>query len=90
MAQGRAKGSPKTGGRRPGSPNKVTKALKEMILGALDQAGGQDYLAVQAVANPAAFMALLGRVLPTTLGGDPAHPIKHIFEWAKPSKPSES
>jgi hypothetical protein len=22
--------------------------------------------------------------------GDKAHPIKHIFEWAKPSKPSES
>lgn len=86
MAAGR-----KTGGRQKGAPNKVTKALKEMILGALDQAGGQDYLAIQAVDNPAAFMALLGRVLPTTLGTDPAHPIKHVFEWAsQPKKPSES
>jgi hypothetical protein len=35
-----------------------------MILGALDDAGGQDYLAEQAYNNPSAFMALLGKVLP--------------------------
>jgi hypothetical protein len=35
-----------------------------MILGALDDAGGQAYLAEQAHQNPAAFLTLLGRVLP--------------------------
>ena len=35
-------------GRTKGVPNKVTKELKEMILGALDDAGGQAYLARQA------------------------------------------
>ena len=59
----------KTGGRKKGTPNKTTKALREMILAALDQAGGQDYLATCALTNPAAFLALIGRVLPTTLAG---------------------
>lgn len=67
-------------GRAKGVPNRVTKALKEMILGALDRAGGEQYLAQCATEQPAAFMALLGRVLPTTLAGDPNAPIVHRIE----------
>lgn len=62
-------------GRKKGTPNKTTKALKEMILGALDEKGGQAYLARQAEENPVAFMTLLGKVLPTTLAGDPNAPL---------------
>ena len=54
-------------GRVKGVPNKVTKELKEMILGALDDVGGQAYLARQADENPTAFMALVGKVLPMTV-----------------------
>lgn len=54
-------------GRPKGSPNKVTKALKDMILGALNDVGGQEYLAKQAEENPSAFMTLLGKVLPSEL-----------------------
>src|SRR3954454_6061457 len=71
-------GAPKTGGRGKNTPNKITKALKEMILGALDDAGGQQYLVTQARDNPAAFMTLLGKVLPTTLAGDSHNPINSI------------
>ena len=46
-----------------------------MILGALNDAGGQKYLAEQAKENPGPFMALVGKVLPTTLAGDPSSPI---------------
>jgi hypothetical protein len=52
------------GGSRAGVPNKVTKELKDMILGALDDAGGQKYLAEQAIQSPAAFMSLVAKVLP--------------------------
>jgi hypothetical protein len=38
--------------------------LKDVILGALSDAGGQAWLAEQARKNPSAFMALLGHVLP--------------------------
>lgn len=57
----------KRGHNRKGVPNKTTKALKDMILGALDQAGGEDYLLKQAKTNPGAFMQLIGKVLPTEL-----------------------
>lgn len=56
-------------GRPKGAINKNTKALKEMILGALDGAGGQAYLQRQADENPTAFMGLIGKVLPTELKG---------------------
>jgi hypothetical protein len=60
----RPKGGPKLGGRQKGVTNKVTKELKDMILGALDDAGGQAYLTRQADENPAAFMSLVAKVLP--------------------------
>lgn len=50
-------------------PAKATKALKEMILGALDAKGGQEWLEMQMDDQPAAFMTLIGKVLPTTLAG---------------------
>jgi hypothetical protein len=71
MAIGRKTG----GGSRKGRPNKINSDLKAMILGALDDAGGQQYLAEQARANPAAFMTLLGKVLPHQVGGVPGEPI---------------
>ena len=69
-------GAPKTGGRERGTPNKVTKQLKELILGALDGVGGQAYLERQAEENPGPFLTLLGKVLPTTLSGDTDNPLK--------------
>ena len=60
----------KSGGRKKGTPNKTTKALKDLILGALDEKGGLKYLARQADENPAAFMTLVGKVLPMTVSGD--------------------
>jgi len=51
-------------GREKGVPNKITRELKEMILEALDNAGGAEYLCEQAEKNPSAFMTLIGKVLP--------------------------
>jgi len=41
--------------------------LREMILAALDEAGGKQYLARLAIENSSAFSSLLGKVLPTTI-----------------------
>lgn len=54
----------KTGGRKAGVPNRVPAALKEMILQALTNLGGVDYLEKQAKENPQSFMTILGKVLP--------------------------
>ena len=63
-------------GRPKGMQNKVTKQLKEMVLGALDQAGGEQYLLSQARDNPGPFMTLLGKILPTQLTGKDGEAIK--------------
>ena len=63
---------PKASGRKKGSINKTTAELKEMILEAANRAGKDEngkggtieYLTAQANTNPAAFMSLLGKVLP--------------------------
>ena len=54
-------------GRKKGVPNKTTKMLKDMILGALDKAGGEEYLLKLAKTQPAAFATLLGKILPTQM-----------------------
>ena len=72
---GRKPGSPKTGGRKRGTPNKVTADVKAMVLDALDQAGGVSYLLTQAQSNPNAFLTLVGKVLPMTVAGDPSNPL---------------
>lgn len=64
------KGNKFSNGRPKGTPNKVTRELKDMILGALDDAGGQAYLRRQADENPGPFMTLVGKCLPKDINVD--------------------
>ena len=78
------KGNPKTGGRKKGVTNKVNAALKDMILTALDDSGGVEYLKQQAQTNPNAFLTLVGKVLPMTVQGpgeDGSHKFTVVGEW---------
>ena len=61
------KGLKKTGGRKKGSVNKTTKALKDMIFGALYAVGGQKYFEQQAIDNPIAYMTLIGKYIPSEI-----------------------
>lgn len=76
---GKGKAGP---GRPKGVPNKITTDLKRAILEAAEAAGGDDgtsgYLVRQAHENPVAFLSLLGKVLPTTVSGDPDNPMSVI------------
>lgn len=71
----------KTGGRKKGTPNRITGALKDMILTALDEAhpeGSVAYLKLQAMENPTAFMSLVGKVLPLQVTGADGAPIETV------------
>jgi hypothetical protein len=57
-------------GRPKGSPNKTTKAVKDMILAALDEVGGEAYFIEQAEKNPTAFMQLISKVMPSQIQAD--------------------
>jgi hypothetical protein len=77
-----------TGGSRKGKPNKITRDIKEMVVGALAAAGGQNYLQEQSGKNPAAFMALVGKVLPLQITGTgPGEAI--VIQWAAGEKSEE-
>jgi hypothetical protein len=79
------KAMPVSPGRPKGVPNKVNGLIKDMIVQALDNAGGVEYLTRQASLNPGPFMTLLGKVLPTQITGDGGGPVKISVEW----KPGE-
>lgn len=71
-------------GRPKGQVNKTTALLKDAILKAAEAAGGggddgmATYLEQQAKTNPGPFMALLGKVLPMQVVGDPDNPLHTI------------
>ena len=67
-------------GRPKGSLNKNTAAVKDMVLHALDKAGGVNYLLRQAEENPTAFMTLVGKVMPTQVTGDADNPLRMVSE----------
>lgn len=58
------------GGRKHGHLNATTKDVKAKILKALDMVGGEKYLAQVARTHPAAFIALVGKVLPMQVRAD--------------------
>lgn len=52
------------GGRPKGIPNKDGKALREMVVGALDELGGQTWLVAQAKLDPKTFINMFSKLLP--------------------------
>ena len=68
-------------GRPAGATNKTTKAVKDMLMTALDELNGSEYFLEQARENPAAFMSLVGKLIPTEvknqLTGSDGGPVQH-------------
>jgi hypothetical protein len=68
-------------GRPKGALNKTTALLKDAILQAATNAGGEGglvaYLESQAEKCPGPFLALLARVLPKQVTGDDGGPVRH-------------
>ena len=71
-------------GRPKGAQNKNTAAVKDMLMNALEQLNGSDYFLEQARENPAAFMSLVGKLIPTEvknqLTGADNGPIQHAIK----------
>jgi hypothetical protein len=63
----RPKGLPKTGGRKPGSQNKTTIAVKEAFRQAFEILGGTQAMVVWAKENPTQFYQLYSKLIPTEI-----------------------
>ncbi len=70
-----AKKGERPGGRKKGTPNKITATLKDMVLQALANVGGVAYLETQARDQPNAFLTLVGKVLPLQVKQDGEEPM---------------
>lgn len=76
---GRKPGTPKTGGRQKGTPNKVTGVAKDIIASVADRLGGDDRLYEWVLTDPsnekAFWTAIYPRLLPLQVQGDPNNPL---------------
>lgn len=70
-------------GRPKGAANKFNREVKEMILEALDGAGGIEYLTERAhdPKTAAAFLTLVGKVLPLQVTGANGGPMEAVIRW---------
>lgn len=66
----RPKGQPKLGGRKKGTPNKLTVEAKEAFRLAAEGAGGVEALTAFAIAEPKVFWSLYARLIPLQMTGE--------------------
>lgn len=75
----RPKGQPKLGGRKKGTPNKVSKEAKQAIAEAAEQLGGVERMVAWAksdVVNERAFWATIyPKLVSITVAGDKDNPL---------------
>lgn len=76
----RPKGQPKLGGRKKGTPNKLTVAAKDAIAQAFDRVGGVDSLVTWVEASDdnrkVFYSTIYPKLIPVQLTGDPDNPLE--------------
>ena len=58
---------PKTGGRTKGTPNKLNAEIRAMVLEALSELGGVDYLVEVGRKKPEVLCGLIARLIPSEI-----------------------
>ena len=70
------KGHAKWGGRKKGSSNKATAAVKAALAAAFDRLGGVDFLTEWGRENPTEFLRLWAKLLPLEVRGEGGGPVR--------------
>jgi hypothetical protein len=81
---GRKPGTPKTGERTCGIPNKIPAKVKEAIESAFTTVGGEEYLVKVAEEDPRTFCTLLAKILPTQVEAQVVQPIQYTIVTGVP------
>ena len=69
--------------RAPNSGPATASVVKNMILEALDRAGGVEYLSNQAEENPRIFLSLLTKVISLDDIDESDEPVAEVVRWAE-------
>lgn len=81
VAPGRKPGTPKTGGRKKGTPNKTTAVAKDAIAQAAERLGGADRLVDWVKEDPMNERTFWGtiypKLLPLQVSGEGGGPLNH-------------
>ena len=76
------KGGKRPGAGRPkGSLDKGNAMIRELIVQALDNLGGVEYLQDVARSHPAAFMSLIGKTMPLQITGEGGGAVQHAVKF---------
>lgn len=67
---------PANAGRKAGTPNKITRAVREQWLEAFERLGGVDYLVRQGEENPKVFLTGLMRDIPNAIAAKVEHEVR--------------
>lgn len=70
MPRGGSKKGERRGGRKKGTPNRLTRSVKEAIFESFKTLGGAKYLVQLARKDPRSYSQLLGRIIPTEVAGE--------------------
>lgn len=62
-----SKGMTKIGGRRRGTPNRLTTTMRDAVMLAYDRIGGHEAFAAWAAENPTDFYRIAARLIPTEI-----------------------
>jgi len=63
----------KTGGRRAGTPNKLSSTVKDNVLAVFEELGGKEHMKLWASENPTQFYNILAKLMPTEITAEVDH-----------------
>lgn len=81
-------GKPKTGGRQPGTPNRLTGAFKEAVQIVYNGLGGHAAFLDWARENPTEYYKIASRLIPGELRQDEDRTVKVVILPANATPPS--
>lgn len=65
----------KTGGRKKGTPNKISLTVKQAVIETFSNLGGIEHMTAWARKQPTEFYRLAGRLIPTEITGQGGGPV---------------
>ena len=77
-------GKPKTGGRQPGTPNRLTGAFKEAVQIVYNGLGGHEAFLEWARENRTEYYRIASRLIPTEMRQDEGRTVTVIIQPATP------